>query len=56
MRDVESAIARLKAQKARHTEEVKELCTTDARLQVEKSRLDEEKITAREQLDAHTRR
>lgn len=54
VRDVETALARLKAQKARHTEEVRTLCATDARLQDEKTALEGEKRTARERLDAHT--
>jgi wobble nucleotide-excising tRNase len=55
VRDVESALARLRAQKARHTVEVRELCESDTRLQGEKTALEEEKGRARDQLDAHTR-
>jgi len=54
VRDVENALAKLKAQKARHTDEVQALCEMDARLQGEKTVLEREKKTAREQLDAHT--
>jgi wobble nucleotide-excising tRNase len=54
VRDVENALARLKAQKARHTPEVQALCDTDTRLQAEKSALEADKATARQQLDAHT--
>jgi wobble nucleotide-excising tRNase len=54
VRDVENALARLKAQKARHTPDVRALCNTDARLQEEKARLEAEKAAAREQLDTHT--
>jgi wobble nucleotide-excising tRNase len=54
VRDVEDALGRLKAQKARHTGEVRELCVSQRRLQGEKTALEEEKARAREQLDAHT--
>lgn len=54
VRDVETALARLKAQKARHTDEARELCATEMRLQGEKGALETEKATARQQLDAHT--
>ncbi|MHB1550185.1 MAG: AAA family ATPase [Vulcanimicrobiaceae bacterium] len=54
VRDVEEIVAKLKAQKARHTAEVRELCELDARLQREKTNLDAEKARTREQLDAHT--
>jgi wobble nucleotide-excising tRNase len=54
VRDVESALARLKAQKARHTADVQALCDTDARLQAGKTTLEGDKATARQQLDAHT--
>jgi len=54
-RDVEQALERLKAQKARHTDEVKELCETDTRLQGEKAGLEVEKSRVRTSLDAHTR-
>lgn len=53
-RDVEAALARLKAQKARHTPEVQALCDTDARLHAEKGALEADKATARQQLDTHT--
>src|SRR5271166_2237728 len=54
VRDVEAALGRLKAQKARHTGEVRELYVSQRRLQGEKTALEEEKARAREQLDAHT--
>jgi wobble nucleotide-excising tRNase len=54
VRDVEDALAKLKAQKTRHTAEVRNFCETDARLQAEKTALDAEKAKAREQLDTHT--
>jgi wobble nucleotide-excising tRNase len=54
LHEVESELARLKAFRARHTENVKALCATDARLQNEKSALETAKSQAREQLDAHT--
>ncbi len=54
VRDVETALARLKAQKARHTDEVRALCVSDTHLQGEKTALEEDKGRAREQLDAHT--
>jgi wobble nucleotide-excising tRNase len=52
--DVERALERLKAQKARHTAEVKELCATDTRFQGEKAGLEAEKGKVRQRLDAHT--
>jgi len=54
VREVEAALTGLKAQKARHTDEIRALCATDARLQQEKTALEGEKGTAREQLDRHT--
>lgn len=54
LHEVESELARLKAFRARHTDNVKALCATDARLQNEKTTLETAKIQAREQLDAHT--
>jgi wobble nucleotide-excising tRNase len=56
VRDAENALARLKAQKARHTDEVRTLCVADERLQGQKIALENEKAQAREQLDAHTQR
>lgn len=53
-REIEAALARLKAQKARHTDEVRGVCTVDAQLQGEKEALDQEKGRERERLDAHT--
>ena len=55
-RDVETALAKLRAQKVRHTDEVRELCAADERLQGEKIALENEKAQARELLDAHTQR
>ena len=55
-RDVKTALAKLRAQKARHTDEVRELCATDELLQGEKIALENEKARARELLDAHTQR
>jgi len=53
-RDVENALAELRARKARHTPEVQALCASDTRLQDEKIGLENEKTQTREQLDAHT--
>ena len=55
-RDVETALAKLRAQKVRHTDEVRELCAADERLQGEKIALENEKAQTRELLDAHTQR
>jgi wobble nucleotide-excising tRNase len=55
VRDVENALARLKAQKARYTNDVRELCATETRVQGEKQALENAKTQARNQLDAHTR-
>ncbi len=52
--DVEAALSNLNAQKARHSEEVRELCATEARLQGEKTALEIGKATARQDLDTHT--
>ena len=49
-RDVETALAKLRAQKVRHTDEVRELCAADERLQGEKIALENEKAQARELL------
>lgn len=54
VRDVENALADLRARKARHTPEVQALCATDVRLQNEKTNLETEKNQTRERLDAHT--
>ncbi len=53
-RTVQSALDRLRAQKARHTDEVRPLCERDGTLHAEKQRLEEEKLRVREQLDEHT--
>jgi wobble nucleotide-excising tRNase len=52
--EVEDALVRLRAQKARHTNDVRELSVSHTRLQGEKTALEEEKRRARKQLDAHT--
>jgi wobble nucleotide-excising tRNase len=54
VRDVEDALARLKAQKARHTGAVQALCAAETRLQGEKTAVEGDKGNAREQLDTHT--
>ena len=54
LRDIEIAMAGLRAQKARYTEEARGVCAADARLQGEKELLEQDKATAREQLDTYT--
>jgi len=54
VRDVESALARLRAQKARYTGPVRQLCASETSLQTEKTALEGAKGRAKEQLDAHT--
>jgi wobble nucleotide-excising tRNase len=54
VRDVEAALAVLKAAKARYTQDAQALCDADTRLQAEKTALEGQKTTARQQLDAHT--
>ena len=54
VRDVEATLASLRAQKVRHMDEVSDLCTTAGILQDEKTALQGEKATVRQQLDAHT--
>jgi wobble nucleotide-excising tRNase len=54
LEDVDQALAKLRAQKTRHSVEVVELCGSDVRLQSEKTALEEEKGCTRVQLDAHT--
>lgn len=54
VREVETAIGTLTAQKDRYAGDLPELCATDQRLQAEKTALDQQKATAREQLDQHT--
>lgn len=54
VRDIENALARLKAQKARYTDDVREHCATETRVQSEKQALETQKAQARDQLDAHT--
>ncbi|MBI4192256.1 MAG: AAA family ATPase [Betaproteobacteria bacterium] len=53
-RAIERALATLKAQKARHTPEIRALCDADTASQREKTGLEQEKERVREQLDAHT--
>lgn len=52
--DVENELARLKAQKIRQTADGRALCDASSRLQAEKQTLEDQKGTARQQLDAHT--
>ena len=54
VRDIESALATLRAQKARYTQNVRTQCADEARLQGEKVVLEQDKETAKQQLDAHT--
>lgn len=51
---VQASLTRLKAQKTRHTEEVRALCTAELELQTQKTTIEEEKARVRERLDAHT--
>ncbi len=53
-RAVEAALARLRAQKARHSGDVPAQCAGEAALQQQKQRLEEEKTRAKDGLDAHT--
>lgn len=54
-RDVENGLARLKAQKIRHSEDVRGFCTGEMRLQGEKQAIETEKGQVRDRLDTHTR-
>jgi wobble nucleotide-excising tRNase len=54
VRDVENELAKLKGVKARHTPEATALCDTDTRFDAEKAVLEDQKATARQQLDGHT--
>ena len=54
VRDVESALAQLRAQKARHTAEVQMLCALDVSLQAQKLKLEQDKTATRTLLDTHT--
>jgi wobble nucleotide-excising tRNase len=56
LHDVQNSIIKLKAQKGRHTDVVKDLCMMDSRLQQEKESLEKDKSQARQQLDLHTQR
>ncbi len=55
VRELEAALASLEAQKVRYTDEVQELCKTAQSLRSEKSALEKDKATVRQQLDAHTK-
>lgn len=52
--DLTNALAALKAQKVRHTDEIQAICGSEAQLQAEKSALEQDKETAKQQLDTHT--
>jgi wobble nucleotide-excising tRNase len=56
VRDVENDLARLNAVRSRHTAAARTLCEADIRCHAEKAALEAQKVTAREQLDAHTQR
>lgn len=56
MREIETAVAALRAQKVRHTNEAQNVCATDLRLQGEKETLEQEKETSRRLLDDYTQR
>lgn len=53
-RTVQLELVHLRAQRGRHTQEIRPLCERDGTLQGDKRRLEEEKERVREQLDAHT--
>ena len=54
VREVEAELAKLNAQKMRHSEESRKLCADEKRLQAEKQALETEKSQARDRLDMHT--
>jgi len=55
VRDIEAALAMLNAQKARYADtDARARCEADTRMQGEKSDLEAQKATARDQLDTHT--
>ena len=54
VRELQNAVASLKAQKVRHTQEVRNLCDSEAQLQGEKTTLEQDKDTAKQQLDIRT--
>ena len=56
VREVETRLARLTAQRARHSDEVQAQCASETRLQEEKRAVEEGKAEARQQLDTHTAR
>ena len=53
VRDIEAALGRLRAQKARHAD-ARDTCTAEVRLQTEKESLEQDKAAARDQLDTYT--
>ena len=54
VRELENALATLRAQKERHTDDVRNQCATEARLQTEKTAVEQDKETAKQLLDKHT--
>lgn len=56
LREVEMNLAKLKSQRARHEPEVCELCDTITLLQNNKTAIEGQKATARQELDTHTQR
>ena len=54
VREIEIAMAGLRAQKARYTELSRHVCEAEARLQREKETIEQDKAAAREQLDTYT--
>lgn len=54
VREIENDLSRLNAVKARYTADARALCESDLRFHTEKAALEEQKATARQQLDAHT--
>jgi wobble nucleotide-excising tRNase len=54
VREIEAALARFRAQKARYTDEVRLVCEIDLRLQGEKDEFERDKATARQELDTYT--
>jgi wobble nucleotide-excising tRNase len=53
--EVELSLSKMKATKARYTDEVKGICSDDERAQAEKKALEAEKERVRQELDDHTR-
>ncbi len=54
VRDLQDGLAVLRAQRARHTDDGRNLCAIENRLQNDKTALDEEKEAVKQRLDAHT--